>query len=97
MGDGKSPNICMHHTQTIALCMLFLQTLQRCARQTILERQHLSWTYLAHHELESNFIVNIIMILIIIIIMLFLYYYYDDDDDAFLIKSGLCHQEHGQQ
>jgi len=29
-------------------------TSSRCARQTALERQDLSCTYLAHHELESN-------------------------------------------
>ncbi len=43
-----------------------MQTLQRCARQTALERQDLSRTYLAHHELESDFVIIIIIITIII-------------------------------
>ncbi len=36
--------------------------LQRCARHTALERQDLSRTYLAHHELESKIILIIIML-----------------------------------
>ena len=43
------------------LCMIVkfveLVDLQRCARQTALERQDLSCTYLAHHELESVIII----------------------------------------
>ena len=41
----------------------------RCARQTALERQDLSRTYLAHHELESV-VITIIMIMIRIMIMI---------------------------
>ncbi len=44
-----------------------MQTLQRCARQTALERQDLSHTYLAHHELESDFIITIVITTIIVV------------------------------
>ena len=39
--------------------------LYKRARQTALERQDLSCAYLAHHELESSFIMNIITIITI--------------------------------
>ena len=42
-----------------------LVDLWRCARQTALERQDLSCTYPAHHELESEFVI-IMMIMIMI-------------------------------
>ncbi len=37
-------------------------TLQGCAKQTALERQDLSRTYLAHYELESVVVMIIIII-----------------------------------
>ena len=38
------------------------------ARQTALERQDLSHMYLAHHELESEFVMIIIFVTVVIII-----------------------------
>ncbi len=43
--------------------------LHGCTRQTALERQYLSCTYLAHRELESVVIVIIIIIIIIIVVV----------------------------
>ncbi len=45
-------------------------------RQTALERQDLSCTYLVHHELDSVIIIIIIIINIIIINIIINYYYY---------------------
>ncbi len=59
----------------------YIATRQRCARQAALERQDLSCTYLAHHELESDFVVvstivifitittTVVIIVIIVIIL----------------------------
>ena len=41
------------HCGVLAEAQCQIRHLQRCARQTALERQDLSCTYLAHHELES--------------------------------------------
>jgi len=43
--------------------------LQMCARQTALERQDLSRTYLDHHELESIIIIIIIITIVISIVI----------------------------
>ena len=44
------------------MCGRVVQVVQRCARQTALERRHLTRTYLAHHELESgSIILSIVM------------------------------------
>ena len=42
--------------------------LQGCTRQAASERQDLSCTYLAHHELES--VVTIVIVLMLIVILL---------------------------
>ena len=39
---------------SVLVCGRAMQVVQRCARQTALERQDLSRTYLAHHELDSD-------------------------------------------
>ncbi len=52
---------------TLAFCWY---SVQRCARQTALDRQNLFCTHLAHHELESVFIVIIIIIIITVIIII---------------------------
>ncbi len=43
---------------------------ERCTRQTALERQDLSRTYLAHHELESVIVIVIITLVTTIIIVI---------------------------
>ncbi len=81
---------------TLAFCWY---SVQRCARQTALDRQNLFCTHLAHHELESVFIVIIIIITVIIIIIIVIIImiiimiiivvqgYYDEDMDSEMTES----------
>ncbi len=58
---GQSPTACSDNAHIVHPVQL---SLEGCARQTALERQDLSRTYLAHHELESvvMLIVNILLL-----------------------------------
>ena len=47
-------------------------------RQTVLERQDLSCTYLAHHELESVVIIVIIIIMVVIAIIIIIIFFVDN-------------------
>ena len=60
--------LCCEATGVKIQTMLHREALQRCARQAALERQDLSCTYLADHELEGDFYVIIVVVIIIIII-----------------------------
>ncbi len=67
--------ICRRHSTYAKGPISHMLTLQKeaayvhCARQTALERQDLPCTYLAHHELESEFID-----MLSLFIYLFIYY-----------------------
>ena len=80
--------LCCEATGVKIQTMLHREALQRCARLAALERQDLSCTYLADHELEGDFyviivvviitmtdIISIIIISIIIIIIIIIFSY----------------------
>ncbi len=49
--------------------MSYWKALQRCTRQAALERQDLSCTYLAHHELESVMVIITIIVAVIAVVV----------------------------
>jgi len=55
------------HEGALALVRMSCLPMLYIARQTALERQDLSRTYPAHHELESDNIISLAIILIVII------------------------------
>jgi hypothetical protein len=61
-GVGRSPNYRPHSMNGVA-CMLWLEEIQGRYRiaSASMERQDLSCTYLAHHELESVLIISIVI------------------------------------
>ena len=60
-----------------------------CFLQTALERQDLSCTYLAQHELESVVVV-IIIVVIVIVIILTIFFTRADVGDAGVLLVRLC-------
>ena len=75
--------LCCEATGVKIQTMLHREALQRCARLAALERQDLSCTYLADHELEGDFYVIIVVVIItitdiisIIIISFFFFFFF---------------------
>ncbi len=71
---GSAHLVALGLVSMMLLCMIFkpVGLVKRCARQTALERQNLSRTYLAHHELESIVIVIVVIIIINTVLTLLL-------------------------
>jgi len=61
---------CLTLPACLPACLLASQCASAVTRQTALERQDVSRTYPAHHELESLVIIIIIIVVIIIIVII---------------------------